>query len=201
MSFRHLNIVLLIGLFYPLLLQPSWAYAERVKVLNPKCDVCPVVIAYEGSEAVNLIGEKGRKELLSIVNTKQKTTKLDFDGLKRVGSERDSDKGYELVVYSSRYSITINSIQDQSSIKITADYNRLKVKKDKTKWAPEIHLKPSIHLDIMKDDNIEAAWNIMKGTKIYKLINNNKGHEKWHDNFKKMILYVLEEIRTPETKK
>ena len=34
----------------------TFAFAESVKSLYPDCEVCPVVISYDGDEARNILG-------------------------------------------------------------------------------------------------------------------------------------------------
>lgn len=176
-----------------LVLQPVFSHAEKVKPLNPDCDVCPIVICYENAEARDLLGKEGKSLLLKLNSLEQKKIKIDLDGLKIVGSEKDDDDGYELSISGNKFSITINSIMDHSSIQIKTDFNNLISRNKHSIWAPEIHLRPRNAIE--KNDNLESAWEKMKSSTIYQHINGGgMDHGTWNNNLKKTILYVLEAL-------
>ncbi len=171
------------------------AFAEKVKLLNPDCDVCPVVICYDGDEAKSILGKAGIQFLLKLKDIDQKTIKIDLDGLQKIGSENDSDQGYELSVRSYKHLISIRSIRDGALIKIKTDYKNLSAEGALNVWSPEIQLKPRTHAQIEKEDDLETAWIKIKESRLYQYINNNsENHSLWNKNLSKMILYVLEAV-------
>ncbi|MBU0993375.1 MAG: hypothetical protein KJ737_12850 [Proteobacteria bacterium] len=180
-----------IWLLFFLLMTPFVSLAEKVKPLNPDCDVCPVVISYEGDEAKSILGPDVMNQIRRLEKIEQKTIKIDLDGIKKVGSEKDADEEYELIVNVNRNSIAINSIQDSSTIKIKTDYNNLAMNAwNIDKWNPEIQLLPSMGLH--KTDDIELAWGNMKASRMYGYVNNSIDHREWNNKMKKFIINVLE---------
>ncbi len=170
---------------------PYSVFAEKVKPLNPDCDVCPVVIAYEGDEAKNILGEKIKQQILKLSKMQKKVLKIDLDGIKPVGSEHDNNKGYELIVYTYPHLISISTVQDSSNIKIQTDYQSLKSNMDINKWSPKIELMPSNDLAIDREDSLETAWSKMRLSIIYSYINNNIDHRKWDNAFKKFLGNII----------
>lgn len=171
------------------------AFAEKVKPLNPDCDVCPVVICYDGDEAKRILGKAGIQFLLKLKDIGQKTIKIDLDGLQKIGSENDSDQGYELTVYGYKHLIAINSIRGGGTIKIKTDYKNISAEGASNAWAPEIHLTPRTYNQIEKEDDLEIAWEKFKESRLYQYINNNsESHSLWNKKLSKMVLYILEAI-------
>ncbi|MDX9786052.1 MAG: hypothetical protein RBT11_04735 [Desulfobacterales bacterium] len=193
-----MNNLILQFLIYPvvlLIIFPESLFAERVKPLNPDCDVCPVVICYEGEEAKRILGKEAVNLLLKLTNLEQKTNKIDLDGVKNTGSETDSDEGYELLVFSYNHLISINSIFDKAVIQIKTDPRSLSPEGISTAWSPEIHLRPPGFVVIDKTDDLETAWHKVKEGSLYQYINKDGApHHMFKDNLGKMILYVLKTV-------
>jgi hypothetical protein len=192
---HRLKLWLVISFLALFIIFPLNVFAERVKPLNPDCDVCPVVICYDGDEAKGILGKAGIQLLLKLKEIEKKTIKIDLDGLKKIGSEKDSDEGYELLVFGYKHLISINSIRYGAVIKIRTDYRNLNSEGVSNSWTPEIHLKPDNNIQIEKDDDLETAWNKFKKSPLYHSINNNSmDHSGWTDNLRKMVLHVLENL-------
>lgn len=180
-----------------LLVYPAGVFAEKVKPLNPDCDVCPTAICYEGNEARELLGMDGMRLLLKLKseNLDQKTNKIDLDGKKPIGLEKDPDEGYELLVFSYKHLVAINSLQDTSTIKIETDFQNLKPGDDSNTWMPEIQLMPPNSDAIQKTDDLETAWKKMKASRLYIVVNHNSNdHKVWKENLSKTIRKVLEAV-------
>lgn len=176
---------------------PSIVFAERVKPLNPDCKACPTVISYEGIEAKTILGIDSLRFLTKLKNREayEKTIKIDLDGNKPVGSETDPDEGYELLVFSYKHLVAINSLQDTSVIKIETDFQNLHPAETSDKWMPEIQLMPSNRDALKKKDDLATAWKKMNASKLYQVINREgASHDKWNDNLTKFILQVLEAV-------
>ena len=167
---------------------PTVLLAERVKPLNPDCAVCPVVISYEGEEAKKLLGKEGEVLLKELSNIGEKTIKIDMDGIRKPGSESDSDDGYEFLVFVHPNLIVINCIQDNSSLQIKTDYTKL-IPEDSAGWPTEIHIR-SAEPSIEKDDDLEIAWEKVKISRLYEDIK-NFGKATWDENLSLVIRYVL----------
>ncbi|MBU0993434.1 MAG: hypothetical protein KJ737_13145 [Proteobacteria bacterium] len=180
----------LLWIFFFLLMLPFIGYAEKVKPLNPDCEVCPVVISYEGDEAKNILGPDVMNQIKRLEKIEQKTIKIDLNGIKKVGSDKDADEEYELIVNVNRNSIAINSIRDSSTIKIKTDYSNLAMNAwTIDKWNPEIQLSPSISLH--KTDDLELAWDNMKASRIYGYVNNSIDHREWNNKIREFIINIL----------
>lgn len=183
----------MIFILVTLIFFPEIIFAERVKPLNPDCDVCPVVICYEGEEARRILG--GLNSVVKLSALEEKTSKIDLDGVRKTGSEKDADEGYELLVFSYKHLISINSIHDGAVIQIKTDHQNLSPKGSLDTWAPEIHLRPPDFARINKTDSLDAAWNKFKEGSLYSYVNrNNTDHGVFTDNLRKMILYVLDSV-------
>jgi hypothetical protein len=190
MKLRWLILLLIL-----LIVFPGGILAEKVKPLNPDCDVCPVVISYEGEEARGILGKEGVALLLKLSTIKEKTSKIDLDGVKKTGSERDGNEGYELLVFSYKHMISINSIRDGAVVKIQTDFQNLNSGGGANSWAPEIYLTPPSFAAIQKDDDLKTAWDKVKNSTLYEYINtSNANGPVFKDNLRKMILYVLEAV-------
>lgn len=182
-------LVLLLTVFAESLL------AEKVKPLNPDCDVCPVVIGYDGEEARDILGKEGIGLLLKLTWFEQKTSKIDLDGVRKTGSEREGDEGYELLVLSYKHMISINSIKDGAVIKIQTDVQHLTPGGVTGAWAPEIYLTPPRYAEIEKNDTLDMAWDKVKTGSMYEYINkHNADGPVFKENLRKMILYVLQVV-------
>lgn len=169
--------------------------AEKVKPLNPDCDVCPVVISYDGEEARGILGKEGIRLLLKLATIEQKTSKIDLDGVRKTGSERDGDEGYELLVLSYKHMISINSIKDGAVIKIQTDVQHITPGGVTGAWAPEIYLTPPQYAEIEKNDTLGMAWDKVKDGSLYGYINKfSADGPVFKDNLSKMILYVLKAV-------
>lgn len=172
---------------------PGEIFAERVKPLNPDCDVCPVVICYEGEEARRILG--GVYSLMKLSALEEKTSKIDLDGVRKTGSEKDADEGYELLVFSYKHLISINSIHDKAVIQIKTDHQNLSPKGNLDTWAPEIHLRPPAFAQINKTDSLDAAWDKFKEGSLYSYVNrNNTDHGVFADNLRNMFFFILESV-------
>ena len=178
--------------FISIFIVTTHTFAEKVKPLNPDCDSCPVAISYDGDEARNILGKDGMSQIMKIDNKKKKTRKIDLDGIKRIGTEKDSDNGYELLVFVRKKSIVINFLEDLSAIKIITDLNGLELHRDVNKWNPEIQLLLSRANEIKKTDNLDSAWKKVKDSSMYKYTNNSIDHRKWNSNFSRFLSNVLE---------
>ena len=178
--------------FSSLFIVTAFAFAEKVKPLNPDCEVCPVAISYDGDEARNLLGKDGMSQIMKLDKIEKKTRKIDLDGTKMIGTEKDRDDDYELKVIIYKHLIVINSLQDGSSIKIKTDLNKSELHRDMNKWNPEIQLMSSGGNEIRKTDNLDLAWEKMKDSSIYGYANNSIDHRKWNNNFREFVLNVLE---------
>lgn len=192
-SFGRVTLLVLLLIF----VKTVDGFAEKVKPLNPDCEVCPVVISYEGSEAKDILGLEGARWLFKMKrqDTDQKVSKIDIDGIKPVGRENDPDQGYELLVFSSKHLIGINSIQDSSGIKIKTDYKHLDSTGAASAWKPEIQLMPTNSAAIEKDDDLAFAWEKMKASKLYSAINRGgASDEKWEEKLSQFVLHVLDTI-------
>lgn len=170
------------------LFSPTVLSAEIVKPLNPDCAICPVVISFEGKEAKKLLGNGGKALILKLSNIENKTFKIDMDGVRKPGSEIDSNKGYELLVSVYPDFIAINCIQDESSIKIETDHKQLKAGTSDS-WSPEIQL-GSAEAKIQKDDDLEIAWEKVKMGKLYQYIS-SMGKAELNENMSVFIHKVL----------
>ena len=169
--------------------------AEVVKPLNPDCDVCPVVISYGKDETKKILGTKGMHLLSLLKKIDSKTSKIDLDGLKKPGSEKDSDEGYELLVFSYKHLVAINSIKDKTTIKIKTDFKNLRPDNISSTWAPEIQLTPPQFSQIEKNDDLETAWEKIKIGMLYQYINNySMDHNTWTENLRKTLIFVLDEV-------
>lgn len=192
--FRESLLKSLLISFSSLFIITTSAFAERVKPLNPDCETCPVVISYEGDEARSILGKDGMSLIMKLDRVEKKTRKIDLDGVKAIGTEKDSDEDYELLVIVHKDSITINSIQDLSSIKIITDFDESELHRNMNKWNPEIQLLLSRANGIRKTDNLDSAWEKMKDSSIYGHVNNSKDPTEWNNNFRKFVLNVLEAV-------
>ena len=180
--------------FFSLFIVTSSAFAERVKPLNPDCETCPVAISYEGDEARNILGKDGMSLIMQLGKIEKKIRKIDLEGDKTIGTEKDSDDGYELLVIVSKDTIAINSIQDLSCIKIKTDFDDSELQRDINKWNPEIQLLLSRAYGIRETDNLDSAWEKMKQSDIYWHVDNSMDDTEWNNNFRNFILNVLEAV-------
>ena len=180
--------------FSSMFIVTALAFAERVKPLNPDCETCPLVISYDGDEARNLLGKDGMSQIMKLEKIEKKRRKIDLDGLKVIGTEKDSDEGYELLVIVYKHLIVINSLQDGSSIKIRTDFSEPELHRDMNQWNPEIQLLLSGVNEIKETDNLALAWEKMKDSCIYGHVNNSIDHRKWNKNFRAFVLNVLEAV-------
>ncbi len=169
---------------------PHFAAAEKVKPLNPDCDVCPVVISYDSEESRNLIGETGKNLISKLTNIKEKTVKIDLDGIKKTGSEKDGDDGYELVIFVYQHMVAINAVRDGSSIKLKTGFNHLITHQALDQWNPEIQLTPSDAHAIERSDPLALAWAKMRKSRMYDFINSSG--DKWEQNLGQFLLMVLD---------
>lgn len=176
--------------FFLLISCPQFAAAEKVKPLNPDCDVCPVVISYNSDETKNIIGIKGINFILDLKGIKAKPLKIDLRSVENTGFKTSKDNNCELLVFAYQHMIVINSISDGSSIKLKTEFKDLIKDKNRNSWSPEIQLTPSNEHDIEKTDRLDVAWSKMRQSSMYKLINN--GDETWEQNLGKFLLMVLD---------
>lgn len=192
MSIRNVLKSWVFVCLFSLINSPLYAATEKVKPLNPNCDVCPVVISYNHAETRNILGKTGKDKILKLRAIEEKTVKIDLDGLKKIGSENDSDYGYELLVFVYQHMIAINSIPDGSSIKLKTDFNDLIRHQNMDQWNPEIQLSPSNRYEIEKSDTLDAAWSKMKKSRMYDFINNSIDQEHWERNLGKFLMMILD---------
>ena len=130
--------------------------------------------------------------IMRINGTGKMTRKIDLDGHKGIGTEKDSDDDYELLVFVYKDKIAINSIQDGSSINIKTDLNEAESHRDINKWNPEVQLILSREYEIKKSDTLDLAWEKVKGSSIYEYANNSLDHRKWNNNLSTFLSQVLE---------
>jgi hypothetical protein len=181
-------------IFVLLFVFPGSVLGEKVKPLNPDCDVCPVVICYDGEEAKGILGKEGAKLLLKLSTIQKKISKIDLDGVKKPGSENEDNEGYELLVFIYPNMIAINFISDSSAIKIQTDSKNLAPDGVTRAWAPEIYLSPH-YAPIKKDDDIKTAWGKVKESSLYQYVNNNKKEDRiFNNNLRELILHVLKAV-------
>ncbi len=191
---RELLLKCFLIFFSSMFIVTTFALAERVKPINPGCESCPVAISYDGDEARNILGKDGMSLIMKLDKNEKKKRKIDLEGVKAIGTEKDSDDGYELLVIVGKDAIAINSIQDLSSIKIKTDFDDSELHRDLNKWNPEIQLLLSRSHGIRKTDNLDSAWEKMKDSNIYRHVNNSIDDTNWNNNLRKFILNVLKAV-------
>ncbi len=180
------------GLFLllTLILAVAPAGAEYVKALNPSCDVCPVVIAYNGQESRAILGEKGLTAVRNIEKAfPKKAVMIDIDGIKAPGPEIGNRDGYEIRVFIYPHLIVMSTIQDASALKIHTDYQNLVT--DPLAWRPEIHLSPAKKIQINMTDSLEDAWVKFGLTRIHSHVNDQVQNAKWEE---KLAAFIIENL-------
>ncbi|WP_321491872.1 hypothetical protein [uncultured Desulfobacter sp.] len=128
--------------------------------------------------------------ILGLKDIKEKTLKIDMDGVKNTGSDKDEDDGYELLIFVYQHMIAINSIPDGSSIKLKTGFKNLIKDQNINPWNPEIELSPSNEHNIEKTDQLDVAWSKMRQSSMYNFI--NSGEKTWGQNLGKFLLMVLD---------
>ena len=169
---------------------PNFATAEKVRPLNPACDVCPVAISYDSMETRKILGETGKNLILKLKNIKKKTVKIDLDGIKKTGSEKDDDEGYELLIFVYQHMMVINAVGDGSSIKLKTGFDHLMTYQTLGQWDPEILLTPSNAHAIERSDPLALAWSKMRNCRMYNYINSKGDHRE--QNLGQFLLMVLD---------
>jgi hypothetical protein len=175
-------LILTIGIF---------SVGHAVDIQNDgNCDVCPGAIHYGPGETKDILGQDGFRLILALRENTAKV-KIDLDGVMRVGTQKDPDSGYEMVIWGYQ-PMYIKSLIDGSTILIATDAVQTQTVGGFKHWRPELFIFNTKTDAIELKDAMGTAWEKLEQSQIFKWVTSGKGAAAWAPNLPKKLTEVLE---------
>ncbi|THB80537.1 MAG: hypothetical protein D3926_06810 [Desulfobacteraceae bacterium] len=163
------------------------------------CDVCHGSIHFRGEEAKQILGREGVLSITALPVGKM--IKLDLDGVKKTGTRQNSDEGYEIKAWNAGENLFIQWIKDHSSVQIVLAATGRASIDPMEQFSLEIFLNSGRPDEIDLKDSMEAAWQKLSGSQLYKWVSDDVSgldEDQWLTQLKEKVIWVSEMLAKAE---